>query len=297
MPAAPGFDSSQNESVKKIGFVGLGTMGLPMAGHMLEAGYDLTVWSRTVQKAEPLQAKGAKVASGLEELGMTCDTVCLCVPKTEDVRQCLDDLTAIAQTGTLFIDHSTILPKAAMQMQTDLAAKGHRFVDAPITGGSMGAQKGQLTIFCGGEATDVAEAIEVVKPYAKRAERVGGPGAGQMMKMANQIAVAGALLALCESLAFSEKAGLDLAQTRELLSGGAAGSWAFENYGPKILARDWSPGFTVDNQQKDLLYCLESGEAVGMELPGTDLVHKLLARLQEQGHGDWTTAALFEVLR
>lgn len=272
-------------------------MGLPMAGHLLAAGYDLTVWSRTLAKAEPLKHKGAKVAASLEELGGACEAVCLCVPKTEDVRQCLDALAPNASAGALFIDHSTILPAAAQAMQGELKERGLRFVDAPITGGSMGAIKGQLTIFCGGVEADVAAAIEVVKPYAKRAERVGGPGAGQMMKMANQIAVGGALLALCESLAFAEKMGLDLSQTRDLLSGGAAGSWAFENYGPKILARDWSPGFTVDNQQKDFGYCLETAAGNDMELPGTALVHRLLERLQEEGHGDWTTAALFEVLK
>lgn len=272
-------------------------MGLPMAGHLLEAGCELTVWSRTLSKADPLRAKGAHVSASLKELGAKCEAVCLCVPKTEDVQACLDELGPAARPATLFIDHSTILPAAATKIHADLAGIGHRFVDAPITGGSMGAIKGQLTIFCGGDEEDVSRTLEVVKSYARRAERVGGPGAGQMMKMANQIAVGGALLALCESLAFAENVGLDLAQTRDLLSGGAAGSWAFENYGPKILAKDWSPGFTVDNQQKDFRYCLETAVESGMELPGTALVHGLLKRLQDEGHGGWTTAALFEVLK
>ena len=280
----------------KLGFVGLGTMGLPMAGHLLDAGADLAVWNRTATKADPLKAKGARTPESLEELGAICDVVMLCVPKTEDVNQCLDALTREAKPQTLFVDHSTILPNAARQIYEDLSVKGMRFVDAPITGGSMGAQKGQLTIFMGGEEKDVEEAQGAVQPYTKRAERVGGPGAGQMMKMVNQIAVAGALLALCEGLAFAEKAGLDLQQTKEMVGAGAAGSWAFENYGPKILAKDWSPGFTVDNQQKDLTYCLESAKAIGAEIPGTELVHNLLKRLQSDGHGGWTTAALFEVL-
>jgi 3-hydroxyisobutyrate dehydrogenase len=169
-------------------------------------------------------------------------------------------------------------------------------VDAPITGGSMGAQKGQLTIFLGGEEGDCAEAAEIVKPYAKRAERVGGPGAGQMAKMANQIAVAGNLLSLCESLSFAKKAGLDLAQIKDLVGGGAGGSWAFENYGPKVLQRDWSPGFSVKNQRKDFGYCAEAAGEIDAAIPGTLLVDRLLAQLEESGRGEEATCALFEVL-
>ncbi len=194
------------------------------------------------------------------------------------------------------MDHSTIAPPAAAAIHADLSARGHRFVDAPITGGSMGAQKGQLTIFLGGDQADCEEALPVVAAYAKRAERVGGPGAGQMAKMANQIAVAGVLIGLCESLSFAQKAGLDVAQIKDLVGGGAAGSWAFENYGPKILTRDWTPGFTVRNQRKDFGYCKEAARVVHAAIPGTMLVDELLAKLEAEGHPDWTTAALFEVL-
>lgn len=280
----------------KIGFVGLGVMGAPMAGHLVSAGHDVVVWNRTAAKAEPLRKAGASVAGSLEEMGRDCAVVFLCVPKTEDVQACLDELTRRAPPGSLYADHSTISPAGAMQIHADLGARGFRFVDAPITGGSMGAQKGQLTIFCGGDQGDIDEAGKYLSAYAKRFERVGGPGAGQMMKMANQIAVGGALLALCESLAFAAKAGLDLAQTRELLSGGAAGSWAFENYGPKILARDWSPGFTITNQRKDFAYCLESAAALGLDIPATQLADHLLATLEVEGRGGDTTAALFDLM-
>jgi len=280
--------------MSKVGFVGLGTMGLPMAGHLYSAGTDLVLWNRTPEKAEPLRKRGATVAASLAELGRDCGTVCLCVPRTEDVRECLSELTKEAKPGTLFVDHSTILPKAAKEIHGELKGKGLRFVDAPITGGSMGAQKGQLTVFCGGEETEVRHAISIIGPYSKRSERVGGPGAGQLMKMVNQIAVVGALLALCEGLAFAEKAGLDLAQTKELVGSGAAGSWAFENYGPKILAKDWSPGFTIDNQLKDLEYCLQSASEIGAQIPGAALVNEILADMQKRGDGGKTTAALFE---
>lgn len=267
-----------------------------MAGHLLRAGNELTVWNRTPEKAEGLRASGARVALTLSEVGRTCDAVFLCVRATEDVRECLSELAMEAAPGTLFVDHSTILPQGAIEFHEWLRGLGMRFVDAPITGGSMGARKGQLTIFCGGDLRDTTEVIELAHPYAKRAERVGGPGAGQWMKMANQIAVGGALIALCESLCFAEKAGLELSQTLELLGGGAAGSWAFENYGPKVLQRDWSPGFTIDNQVKDFVYCSEAAKSIGASIPCTELVRDLLAEMQSEGKGGLTTAALFEKL-
>lgn len=271
-------------------------MGAPMADHVFLAGLPLLVWSRTPARLERFYAQGVATASSLQELGAACDVVCLCVNKTEDVKQCLDDLIALAQPDTLFVDHSTILPSAARQFHAELRSKGMRFVDAPITGGSMGAQKGTLTIFCGGEEVDIEDARPVMNCYSRRAERVGGPGAGQLMKAANQIAVCGALLGLCEALSFAERAGLDLAQTKELVGSGAAGSWAFDNYGPKILARDWSPGFTVDNQEKDLQYCEKTAKDIGAAIPGARLVHKVFKEMQKEGDGGLTTAALFEKL-
>ncbi len=267
-----------------------------MAGHLLRAGHELSVWSRTPSKAETLRDQGAFVAGSLQELGQRCDITFLCVTRTEDVQACLDDLVSLPYPGKLFVDHSTILPKAAMGMHEWLESKGHRFIDAPITGGSVGAEKGQLTIFCGGDEATIEHVKPFLAAYAKRAERVGGPGAGQMMKMANQIAVGGALMALCESLAFAKKAGLELAQTRQLLSGGAAGSWAFENYGPKILAEDWSPGFSISNQVKDFEYCLESAIVIDAAIPGTALVDELLQEMMEEGDGGATTAALYKKL-
>lgn len=270
-------------------------MGAPMAAHVLDHGFPLTVYNRTPSKAEPLKARGAKVAETLEELAEEAELIILCVTRTEDVEECLNAMLG-AGPNTLFVDHSTILPEGAKRFHQQLKQRGHRFIDAPVTGGSMGAQKGTLTIFCGGDVADIEEASPVMKSYAKRAERVGGPGAGQLTKVANQIAVAGSVLALCESLSFAEKAGLDLALTRELLAAGAAGSWSFDNYGPKILDRDWSPGFKIKDQLKDLAYCLETARQLKAAAPGTKLVDELLEKAREQGLGDKTTAALFETL-
>jgi len=278
----------------RLGFVGLGVMGGPMAGHLIAAGNDLVVWNRTPGKCARVCDLGAKIADSLEDLAAQCDAILLCVSRSEHVQECLAQLTKTAQPGTLFIDHSTIAPPVATHIHADLKSKGLRFIDAPVTGGSMGAQNGTLTIFLGGEEADVKEAIGIIEPFTKRAERVGGPGCGQMAKMANQIAGAGALIGLCESLSFAKKAGLDTAQIRSLLQGGAAGSWAFTNYGDKILNADWSPGFTIANQRKDFGYADQAAKEIGAAIPCTLLVDQILAKLDEKGHGDWTTAALYE---
>lgn len=270
-------------------------MGGPMAGHLLRAGWPLTVWNRTAAKAEPLRAAGANVAASPAEVAEAADVVFLCVRGSEDVEEMLDAMKDAPQ-GTLFVDHSTIAPPAATRLHQKVAERGHRFVDAPVTGGSTGAQNGQLTIFLGGEPADCEAAKDVMEPYTKRAERVGSGGAGQLAKMANQIAVGGALLALCETLSFADKAGLDVAQIRELVGGGSGGSWAFENYGKMILAGDWRPGFSVDNQRKDFGYCKEAAREIDAAIPGTELVDRLLAPLQAEGRGGDTTAALYEVL-
>jgi 3-hydroxyisobutyrate dehydrogenase-like beta-hydroxyacid dehydrogenase len=271
-------------------------MGGEMASHIHKNGLDLTVWNRSQERRQPLIDLGVAFANSLNDLGQSSDIVCLCVSKSEDVLDCLEQLTASARPGTLFVDHSTISPAVAEQIHLNLSNRGLRFIDAPITGGSMGAKNGTLTIFCGGEGKDIEESEPVLKCYGKTVERVGGPGAGQRMKAANQIAVGGALLALCESLSFAQKCGLDLAQTRRLLSGGAAGSWAFENYGPKVLNRDWTPGFSIDNQVKDFGYCEETAEGIGAAIPGTMLVHDLLVQMQAEGQGALTTCALFDLM-
>lgn len=271
-------------------------MGSPLAGHLLRAGLDVIVWNRTPSKSEPLGAAGATIASSLQELGAQCESIALCVGATEDVEQCVEALVTNARPGTLLIDHSTISPQGALRFHDDLKARGFRFVDAPMTGGSMGAQNGQLTIFLGGLEKDCLDAQEFVKPYAKTAERVGGPGKGQMMKLANQVAVAGALQALCEAMSFAKKAGLDLSQTQRLLSSGAAGSWAFENYGPKIINEDWSPGFSVKNQNKDLRYCIETARSQSASVPGTKLVNALLDIIEAEGEGEKATTYLYQKL-
>ncbi len=281
----------------KVGFIGLGTMGSPMAGHLLEKGHDLVVWNRTKSKADNLVGLGATLAISLEDLAYQCEHVMLCISRTEDVREVVTALQVHLAPGSIVVDHSTILPQASEEIQRELAQLNIGFVDAPITGGSMGAQSGTLTIFCGGDEDVVAAIMPRIEAYSKRAELVGGPGTGQWMKLANQIAVGGALQALCESMAFAAKAGLDLEQVCSLLGSGAAGSWAFNNYGPKILKEDWSPGFAIRHQRKDFGYCILAAKEIDAAIPGTQLVDSLLDITEEEFGGDVTTGTLFKTLR
>jgi len=281
----------------KVGFIGLGTMGLPMAGHLLEKGHDLIIWNRTPEKADSLVAKGANLASDLQHLAEQCEHVMLCVSRTEDVREVVSAMSSHLKPGSIVVDHSTILPQGAEEIQRELALKNIGFVDAPITGGSMGAEAGTLTIFCGGDEDVIQQIMPRLEAYAKRAEIVGGPGTGQWMKLANQIAVGGALQALCESMAFASKAGLNLEQVCSMLGGGAAGSWAFNNYGPKILNSDWTPGFAIRHQRKDFGYCILAAKEIDAAIPGTELVDQLLNQTEEALGGDVTTAALYLTLK
>ncbi|MCH8274292.1 MAG: NAD(P)-dependent oxidoreductase [Armatimonadetes bacterium] len=280
----------------QLGFVGLGVMGALMAGHLLRAGHSVRVWNRTASKVKPLKKQGAQVAAGLRGLAAECDLIFICVTRAEDVEQVVEEALAAARPGTLFVDHSTIAPSAAKRLGERLNSLGHRLLDAPITGGSVGAQKGALTVFCGGGQDDFERAEPFIKAYSKVARLVGPQGSGQMMKMANQIAVCITVLSMAECLVFARKAGLDLKECIELIGGGAGGSWSLSNYGPRAAARDWSPGFSVANQQKDLVYALEAAREFGVALPGTAMVHQLLASLENEGRGGDASAALFEVI-
>jgi len=279
-----------------VGFVGLGVMGGPMAAHLSRAGHPVIVWNRSPGKGQAAVEASARRAESLEELAAECDVIFLCVRGSEDVREMAERIVAVAKPGTLVVDHSTIAPAAAIEIGQMLTERGLRFVEGPITGGSMGAQAGTLTVFLGGAEADVEEALPYIRAYSKVAERVGGPGAGQTMKLANQIAVGGALMALCETLAFAQKAGLDLRKTRDLIGSGAGGSWAFQHYGEKILNHDWTPGFSVLNQRKDFGYVVDRARELDAFVPGSLLCDRYLAKLEEVGRGEDTTAALFEIM-
>jgi 3-hydroxyisobutyrate dehydrogenase len=285
-----------NVAQEHLGFVGLGVMGAAMAGHLASKGHRLTVWNRTRRKAEPFRGR-AEIAESLEEVSRKATVIFVCVSRTEDVVEVVHSMVATAQQGTLFVDHSTIAPRAAKDLAASLEERGLHLLDAPVTGGSIGAQKGTLTAFCGGREEDFERALPYLEAYTKTARLVGGSGAGQMMKMANQIAVCLTLLSMAECLVFAERAGLDLEACIELIGSGAGGSWSLQNYGPKAIAGDHTPGFSIANQQKDLVYALEAAREVKAALPGTALVHQLLAALENAGEGERATTALFELVR
>jgi len=271
-------------------------MGAPMAGHLIDAGHEVVVWNRTPSKAEPLRGRGAEVAKSPEDLASRCSVILICVSRSEDVEEVVSKMAGSAATGTLFVDHSTIEPAVGREIGASLKESGLEFMDAPLTGGEKGAISGELTIFCGGSQENFDLAKPILEAYGKNVRRVGEVGSGQMMKMANQIGVALCVLGMSECLVFAQKAGLDLADAIELIGSGAGGSWSMTNYGPKVLARDWSPGFAVELQQKDLAYALEAAREIGVSLPGTALTHQLFAALENSGRGGDATPALFEVI-
>lgn len=266
-----------------------------MADHLLSAGHKVSVWNRTAHKAEPFRERGANVESSILDLAQNSEIVSMCVSRNEDavsvVEQFPDEMNS-----KLVIDHSTVSPQCARELSRLVEMRGASFLDAPVTGGERGAVEGTLTIFCGGDRPAFERAKPVMEAYGRRIQLAGPTGSGQMMKMANQIAVSLSVLAMSECLAFAQSAGLDLAQTLELVGSGAGGSWSMTNYGPKVLERDWSPGFSVDLQQKDLMYALESAREAGVSLPGTALVHQLFAVLENWERGNEATPALFEVI-
>jgi len=285
---------------ERIGFIGTGIMGRPMARNLLKAGYTLTVYNRTKSKAQPLLSEGAAWADSPAQAAENSDVVIICVPDTPDVRQVLlgeHGIIEAARPGLICVDMSTISPAATKEMGAELAAKGVTLIDAPISGGEIGAIQGKLSIMMGGPE----EAVEKVRPIMEvmgRAVTHCGPlGSGQMTKLANQVMVIHTIMSIAEGLAFAEKAGLDLETTWQVTSAGAAGSHSLKVLGRKIIDGDLKPAFMVDLQQKDLRLVIECAEQIKQPLPGVALAHQLLAVLQAHGRGRDGTQAMIDVIR
>ena len=284
---------------ERIGFVGLGIMGQGMAANLLKAGYSLTVWNRTAARMERLVAEGARAGESPAAVAAASDIVIVCVSDTPDVQAVLlgtDGVLQGAQPGTLVVDCSTISPQATRELAAAAATRGVAMLDAPVSGGSEGAAKGTLSIMVGGEPAAYERALPVLQAMGKTITHVGGHGAGQTVKLVNQVLVVGNCIAMCEALLFAQAGGVDLAKTYSAVSQGAAGSWMFTNRAPQILRRDWSPGFTVDLQQKDLRLVLEAADELGVPLPVTGLIFQLYRTLQAQGSGSEGNHALAKAL-
>lgn len=284
---------------ERIGFIGLGIMGQGMTRNLLQAGFPLTVWNRTAAKMQPLQAAGAQVAASPADLASRNDIIILCVSDTPDVEEVIlapGGVIEGAQPGSLVIDCSTISPAATRSLASRLAAHGIGHLDAPVSGGSEGAAKGTLSIMVGGQAADFARVLPALQAMGKQITHVGDHGAGQTVKLMNQILVVGNALAMSEAFLFAQAQGIDLHKALEAVKGGAAGSWMLSFRGPQVLARDWRPGFTIDLQQKDLRLVLDAADQSGVPLPATSLIFQFYRSLQAQGLGAEGNHALVKAL-
>jgi len=271
---------------ERIGFIGLGIMGQGMARNLLKAGFAVRVWNRTAAKAEPLVAEGAQMGVSPADVAANSDIIITCVSDTPDVEAVIlgeDGVINGAQSGTLVIDCSTISPQATREIAAKLAEKGIKMLDAPVSGGSEGAAKGTLTIMVGGAAEDVERAMPALHAMGKTITHIGATGAGQVVKLVNQVLVVGNCLAMCEALLLAQAGGVDLQKTIDAISQGAAGSWMFTNRAPQIIRRDWRPGFMISLQQKDLRLVLDAADDLGVPLPATSLIFNLYRTLEAQG--------------
>lgn len=271
---------------ERIGFIGLGIMGRGMAANLLKAGFELTVWNRTATRMQDLVAQGAHAGADPADVAARSDIIITCVSDTPDVQAVILGPQGVIhgiRPGSLLIDMSTISPAVTCELARALAEQGAAMLDAPVSGGSEGAARGTLSIMVGGEAAAVQRAMPLLQAMGQRITHVGPHGAGQTVKLVNQVLVVGNCLAMGEALLLAQAGGVDLHKTLEAVSSGAAGSWMLSNRGPQILARDWRPGFTVALQQKDLRLVLEAADQQGVPLPGTALIFQLYRTLEARG--------------
>ena len=267
-------------------FLGLGVMGFPMAGHLQAAGHDVTVWHRTAAKAQAwAEQHGGKYSDTVEAAVGDADVVMMCLGDDPDVRAIAEQAIPAMKPGAILIDHTTASAELARELDTDARDAGVGFIDAPVSGGQAGAESGQLTIMCGGEADTFARAEPVMNAYAKAMSLIGPAGSGQLAKMVNQICIAGLVQGLSEGLNFAMAADLDTDALLEAISGGAAQSWQMVNRGQTMVEDKFDFGFAVDWMRKDLRICLEEAGRNGAPLPVTELVAGYYDELSAAGGG------------
>ncbi len=287
-------------TAENIGFIGLGVMGYPMAGHLVKAGHDVTVYNRTTSKAEAwvkehggaLQKTPAAAADG-------ADVVCACVGNDDDLRGVAygdDGILAGMKAGAVFVDHTTASADVAREVDAAAREKGLGFLDAPVSGGEAGAQNGALTVMVGGDGPSFDKAEPVMQSYARAVTLLGPAGAGQLTKMVNQICIAGLVQALAEGVNFATRAGLDANLVIDVISKGAAQSWQMENRAKTMIEDKFEFGFAVDWMRKDLGICLDESRRNGARLPVAALVDQFYATVQERGGNRWDTSSLLRLL-
>jgi 3-hydroxyisobutyrate dehydrogenase len=285
----------------RIAFIGLGTMGAPMAAHLLKAGHDVTVYNRTAAKAQAWVSQfGGQVAPSPAQAAAQAQVVFTCVGNDDDLRQVCagaDGIFATLPAGGVVIDHTTTSAAVARELSALAQQKGLHFIDAPVSGGNLGAINGALTVMCGGDAAVFARVRPLIAALAKAVTLMGGPGAGQLTKMVNQVCVGGVLQGLAEGLAFGQRAGLDLNQVLEVITQGAAGSWQMQHRGPTMAKDEFDFGFAVDWMRKDLGLVLDEARRLGARLPATALIDQFYADVQAMGGGRQDTSSLIRRLR
>ncbi len=283
----------------RIGFVGLGIMGRPMVKNLLTAGYPVSVWNRSRPGIDECVAAGAREAASPRAVAEQADVFITIVTDSPDVEEVVLGANGARdglRSGSALIDMSTISPAVTRALHDELAKQGVAMLDAPVSGGDAGAIAGTLSIMIGGETAVVERCRPVFEAMGRTITHVGPIGAGQTVKLCNQVAIAGALLGVCEALTLAQKSGVDPAKMLDAISAGAAGSWQMSNLGPRIVDRDFAPGFMVKLLQKDLRLALGAGADVQQPLPLTALVRQLYHHLEAQGAGGDGTQALVRVL-
>jgi 3-hydroxyisobutyrate dehydrogenase len=285
----------------KVSFIGLGVMGFPMAGHLSNAGHEVSVYNRTAKKSEEWKSKfKGKAFESPREVAFEADFVLACVGNDDDLREiCLgaDGAFRGMKRGTVFVDHTTVSAKVTRELANISKDFGVEFIDAPVSGGQAGAINGQLGVMCGGDPDTYTKAEKIISSYAKVCKLLGPSGAGQLTKMVNQICIAGLVQGLSEGLNFAERAGLDIKEVVDVISAGAAGSWQMVNRHETMSTDKFEHGFAVDWMRKDLGICLATGEENGASLPVTALVDQFYKEVQNLGGGRWDTSSLIVRLR
>jgi 3-hydroxyisobutyrate dehydrogenase len=288
-----------NANKMRVGFIGLGIMGRPMAEHILRAGHQLTVFNRTAAKTKQLEALGASVEESPAGVAARAEVVITMVTDTSDVEQVIAGRGGVLETireGSIVIDMSSIAPNTERRLDAQLRQRGCNLIDAPVSGGDVGARNATLAIMAGGERQAFDRIRPILEVMGKHVTYCGLSGSGQVAKLCNQILVTVTMLGVSEALVFARKNGLDPSVMIEAVKDGAAGSWQLSNLAPKVVARDFAPGFMIDLVQKDLRILLRSAAAVAVPLPAASLVHQLFLAEQARGEGGAGTQALARVL-
>jgi 3-hydroxyisobutyrate dehydrogenase len=285
----------------KVAFLGLGTMGFPMAGHLRAKGHEVTVYNRTPAKAEAWVARhGGRAAPTPAAAAAGCEVVCSCVgddPDLEAITLGFDGAFSTMASGAIFVDHTTASAKVAQKLAQEARQRDFAFLDAPVSGGQSGAENGVLIVMCGGDPDAFARVKPVISAYARAVTLMGGPGAGQLTKMVNQVCVAGVLEGLAEGLDLALRCGLDAKLVLDVISRGAAQSWQMENRGQTMVDDKYDFGFAVDWMRKDLRIAMEQAASAGAQLPATRLIDGFYAEVQAMGGGRWDTSSLLRRLR